>query len=150
MEHNANSKKQISGSMCALSREKEQENEILRQKCAQLRNNNTTSAGRVQSEPEHSIVSESTPRTPLPFSRVTGIGLSRNDSSSTSTRGVSHPEVPENDRRNTSLYHGPTSTVYDDTSTDHNEHSRAGQWNEEGTRHFLFSQTARQSKSDLM
>ncbi|KAJ6137806.1 Mediator complex subunit Med10 [Penicillium samsonianum] len=144
MKHNANSKEPIRGSVCALSPEKEQENEILRQKCAQLRGSNTTSVGRVQSEPEYSTTSESTPRTPLPFSRVAGIGLSRNDSPSTSTRDASHPEVPENDRRNTSLYHGPTSTVYDDTSPNHNEQNRPGPSNEEGTRHFLFSQTARQ------
>ncbi|KAI2677817.1 transcriptional regulator family: Fungal Specific TF [Penicillium roqueforti] len=57
---------------------------------------------------------------------------------------ASHPEIPENDRRNTSLYHGPTSTVYDDTSPNYNEQNRLGPSNEEGTRHFLFSQTARQ------
>ncbi|CAP91310.1 Pc13g02410 [Penicillium rubens Wisconsin 54-1255] len=175
MKYNASSKDPIGGSVFALSPEKaksidcqlgvvqskprptnhriaelEQENEILRQKCAQLRSSNTISAGRVQSEPDHSVTSESTPRTPLPFSRVTGIGLSWNDSPSTSTRDASHPEVPENDRRNTSLYHGPTSTVYDDTSPNHDEQNRPGQSNEEGTRHFLFSQTARQSKLDLM
>ena len=128
--------------------ELEEENEILRQKCAQFQT--STSAGRVLSPPEHSVTSESTPHTSLPFSRVTGIGLSRNDSPSVSTRDASHPEIPENDRRNTSLYHGPTSTVYDDTSPNYNEQNRPGPSNEEGTRHFLFSQTARQSKSDLM
>ncbi|CAG8898252.1 unnamed protein product [Penicillium egyptiacum] len=107
-KHNASSKEPIGSSVFALSPEKEQENEILRQRCAQLQGSNTTSAGRVQLEPEHSVTSEGTPRTPLPFSRVTGIGLSWNDSPSTSTRDASHPEVPENDRRNTSLYHGPT------------------------------------------
>ncbi|KAJ5959780.1 uncharacterized protein N7479_006930 [Penicillium vulpinum] len=107
--------------------ELEQENEALRQKCAQLRGSNVTSVGRVQSASEHSVTSANSPCTPLPFLRVAGIGLARNDSPSTSTRDASHPEVPENDRRNTSLYHGPTSTVYDDTSPNHGEQNRPGQ-----------------------
>ncbi|KAJ5162997.1 Mediator complex subunit Med10 [Penicillium coprophilum] len=144
LKHNANPKEPIGSSMCPLSAEKEKENEVLRQKCAQLRGSNTITAGRVQSELENSVASASSPCTSLSSSRVAGIGLSRNDFSSTSTRDASHPEVPENNRRNTSLYHGPTSTVYDDTTPDHNEQNRHGQSNEEGTRHFLFSQTARQ------
>ncbi|EKV08262.1 hypothetical protein PDIG_60060 [Penicillium digitatum PHI26] len=71
------------------------------------------------------------------------------------TRPLLQQEIhhPQKYRRTTAethpLYHGPTSTVYDDTSPKHSEQNRPGQWNEEGTRHFLFSQTARQSKSDL-
>ncbi|KAJ5184747.1 Mediator complex subunit Med10 [Penicillium cf. griseofulvum] len=125
--NNANPKEPIGSSLCPLSPEKEQENEVLRQQCAQLQGSNNTAAGRVQSEPEHSVASASSPCTLLPFSRVAGIGLSRNDSPSTSTRDASHPEVPENNRRNTSLYHGPTSTVYDDTSPNYNEQNRPGQ-----------------------
>ena len=118
--------------------------------CARLRTGNFVPADRLQSETENSVTSASTPRTPLPFSRVGGIGLSRNDSSTNPTRDASHPELPESDHRNTSLYHGPTSTVYDDTSPNYSEQNKpGGQSNEEGTRHLLFSQTARESKFDI-
>lgn len=127
----------------------ELENEALRKQCAQLSSGTVVRPGRPHSETDRSVTAASTPRTPLPFSRVGGIGLSRNDSTSDLVRDVSHPELPENDHRNTSLYHGPTSTVYDDTSANHIEHNRlGGQSNQEATRHLLFSQTARQSESD--
>ncbi|KAJ5551385.1 Mediator complex subunit Med10 [Penicillium sp. DV-2018c] len=143
-KHNADSKESDGGGMFALPTnnriaELERENEVLRQKCAQLPVSNAAT------EPETSMASAGTPRSPLPFPRQGGgIGLSRNDSSSNSARDASRPEVPENDRRNTSLYHGPTSTVYDDTSPKNSEQNRVGQSNEEGIRHLLFSQTARQ------
>ncbi|KAJ5130877.1 Mediator complex subunit Med10 [Penicillium bovifimosum] len=141
MKHDADSKESIGGGIPTNHRiaELERENEILRQKCAQLRGSNTAT------EPGNPMASAGTPRSPLSFPRLGGgIGLSRNDSSSNSARDASHPEVPENDRRNTSLYHGPTSTVYDDTSPKNSEQHMLGQSNEEGIRHLLFSQTARQ------
>jgi hypothetical protein len=129
--------------------ELEQENDILRQQCTQLRNSNAGPSGRVQSKQASPITLSSPSRTPLPISRIGGgIGLSRNDSSN-ETRDASHPEVPENDHRNISLYHGPTSTVYDDTSPNYTGQNRPpsdDHSNEEMIRHLLFSQTARQSK----
>ncbi|KAJ5332148.1 uncharacterized protein N7506_005931 [Penicillium brevicompactum] len=125
--------------------ELELENEALRKQCAQLSSGTVVRPGRPHSETDRSVTAASTPRTPLPSSRVGGIGLSRNDFTSDLVRDASHPELPENDHRNTSLYHGPTSTVYDDTSANHIEQNRlGGQSNQEATRHFLFSQTARQ------
>ncbi|KAJ5090646.1 hypothetical protein N7532_009330 [Penicillium argentinense] len=68
-----------------------------------------------------------------------------------SLRSNSHPEVPDGDnsnRRAASLYHGPTSTAYDDTArsgngigNDEMPHDPAS---EEWARNVLFVQTARQ------
>lgn len=66
---------------------------------------------------------------------------------------MSHPEVPDSDnhRNSASLYHGPTSTVYDDTANTENSGENPelldSPVREEWTRHLLFAQTARQSKS---
>ncbi|KAJ5774419.1 hypothetical protein N7457_009315 [Penicillium paradoxum] len=106
--------------------ELERENQVLRQRCSQLPTNNAAPAGRAQLQPDNVIASASTPATPLPLSRSGGgIGLSRNDASSNSIRDASHPEVPENDRRNTSLYHGPTSTREHDTFSFHRQQDKA-------------------------
>ncbi|KAJ6079684.1 hypothetical protein N7467_009437 [Penicillium canescens] len=133
--------------------ELEQENDILRQQCTQLRNSNAGPSGRVQSKQASPITLSSPARTPLPISRIGGgIGLSRNDSSN-ETRDASHPEVPENDHRNISLYHGPTSTVYDDTSPNYTGQNRPpsdDHSNEEMIRHLLFSQTARQRQLESL
>ncbi|KAI9930701.1 hypothetical protein MW887_011457 [Aspergillus wentii] len=53
-----------------------------------------------------------------------------------------HPEAPDNNRRRSrSLYHGPTSTAYDDTQEDTRGDTNMS---EEWSRHLLFAETARQ------
>ena len=77
---------------------------------------------------------------------------SPSDHPSNRGRDDSHPEVPdsENQRHGTSLYHGPTSTVYDDTAHSGLDEEESGVFDtpvsEEWARHLLFAQTARQSK----
>ncbi|KAJ5263334.1 hypothetical protein N7478_010939 [Penicillium angulare] len=67
------------------------------------------------------------------------------------SNGSSHPEAPDSDfRRSTaSLYHGPTSAVYDGTTNSKNNDENA-EWasspvNEAWTRSHLFAETARQT-----
>lgn len=67
------------------------------------------------------------------------------------SNGSSHPEAPDSDhlKSSTSLYHGPTSAVYDDTENSRNNDPT--EWtnspvNEGWTRSHLFAETARQRK----
>lgn len=68
-----------------------------------------------------------------------------------SLRSDSHPEVPDgynNNRRAASLYHGPTSTAYDDTTRSGNSIGNTDLPNdpasEDWAKNLLFVQTAKQ------
>lgn len=64
-----------------------------------------------------------------------------------------HPEAPEkNDGRNTSPYHGPTSTAYDDPAGLVHQNGGVIDYSisEAWSRHLLFAQTAKQSELDKM
>ncbi|KAJ5772346.1 hypothetical protein N7520_002875 [Penicillium odoratum] len=72
------------------------------------------------------------------------------------SNGSSHPEAPDSDhlKSATSLYHGPTSAIYDDTVNSRSNDDIA-EWanspvNESWTRSHLFAETARQRQLELL
>jgi hypothetical protein len=132
----------------------EQENAILRQQCTRQRNTDVGIPERHALIPTEASLASLSPAQ----SRVTGsishhAEPSPSDHHSSRGRDTSHPEVPdsENHRHSTSLYHGPTSTVYDDTANSGADGEDSEGFDspvsEEWVRHLLFAQTARQSKS---
>ncbi|KAF3400171.1 Nitrogen assimilation transcription factor nirA, partial [Penicillium rolfsii] len=129
----------------------EQENAILRQQCARQRNTDIGIPERLALIPSEASLASLSPAQ----SRVTGsisyhAEFSPSDHHSNRDRDGSHPEVPDSDnhRHSTSLYHGPTSTVYDDTAHSGADGEELEVFNspvsEEWARHLLFAQTARQ------
>lgn len=134
----------------------EQENAALRQQCLQLGSGHVPIAGDISRAQAESTLASTSPtqshNTALLRHRL---DPSPSDYPSSRGRDTSHPEVPDSDnRRNSaSLYHGPTSTVYDDTANlEHNGENVEpldSPVREEWTRHLLFAQTARQSKCAL-
>lgn len=131
----------------------EQENAALRQQCLQLGNDGIlTAGGRSLAQAESSLPVTSPAQSQNTAVLSHSLQPSPNDYPSSRDRGTSHPEVPDSDnhRNSTSLYHGPTSTVYDDTAnTDsggENTEPLGSPAQEEWARHLLFAQTARQSK----
>lgn len=130
----------------------EQENASLRRQFLQMRNGDVPNdPSPIQAEPAVAAIS-SPVGSQVTVSLPQNIGPSPVDHPS--SRG-SHPEVPDSDRhRNSiSLYHGPTSAVYDDTAIsgtgEENAESLHSPIREEWTRHILFAETARQSKCFL-
>ncbi|EPS28496.1 hypothetical protein PDE_03442 [Penicillium oxalicum 114-2] len=128
----------------------EHENAVLRQKCNEMQ------SGAGASERIDSITPDASTGTPHQPRSVSMTAPSLHGSSpargpqSVPSRGLSHPEAPgtQDHRRGPSLYHGPTSIVYDDTahSTGEDEGTSEIQSsaNEEYARKLLFAQTARQ------
>lgn len=129
----------------------EQENASLRRQLLQMQNGDVPN-GPSPIEAEPALAAISPVGSQVTVSRPPNIGPSPIDHPS--SRG-SHPEVPDSDhRRNSiSLYHGPTSAVYDDTANsgtgEENAESLHSPVREEWTRHLLFAETARQSKGFL-
>ncbi|KAJ6113350.1 hypothetical protein N7523_006667 [Penicillium sp. IBT 18751x] len=124
----------------------EQENATLRRQFLQTRNSNFANESSLM-QPEAALAAISPTRNQLTVSPPQNAGLSPIDYPS--SRG-SHPEVPDGDhRRNSiSLYHGPTSAVYDDTvnsgAGDENAELSNSPIGDEWTRRLLFAETARQ------
>lgn len=117
----------------------ELENQSLRQQWA---SGGTTAKNRAEPRPG----TESSSQTPIGNS----VGPQSEQLHLSNTGGdTPHPEAPEkNDGRNTSPYHGPTSTAYDDPvglvqqNGEMMDYSISESW----SRHLLFAQTAKQSK----
>ncbi|KAJ5670603.1 uncharacterized protein N7477_005966 [Penicillium maclennaniae] len=113
----------------------------------QRRNSNFANESSL-TQPEAALAAISPTRNQLTVSPPQNAGLSPIDYPS--SRG-SHPEVPDGDhRRNSiSLYHGPTSAVYDDTvnsgAGDENAELSNSFIGDEWTRRLLFAETARQN-----
>ncbi|KAJ5166231.1 uncharacterized protein N7482_005012, partial [Penicillium canariense] len=133
----------------------EQENAFLRQQCAQLRHAHLGVVERPALIPtEASLAALSPARSQITGSISNHAEPSPSDHHSSRGRDTSHPEVPdsENHRHSTSLYHGPTSTVYDDTANsgadEENAELFASPVSEEWARHLLFAQTARQRQQE--
>jgi hypothetical protein len=129
----------------------EQENASLRRRFLQMRDENVSNnPSLMQAEPSLAAISPA--RSQVTVSPPQNIGPSPIDHPS--SRG-SHPEAPDSDhhRNSISLYHGPTSAVYDDTAYSGIGEENAERLNspirEEWTRHILFAETARQSKCAL-
>ncbi|KAL4892888.1 fungal-specific transcription factor domain-containing protein [Aspergillus ambiguus] len=125
----------------------EHENELLRQKCSQL--GSTDSVLDEDQQPRRADWLAST--SPV---QPQGLGSATNDSLGSPrdahvglSRDTLAPEVPDS-QKNASLYHGPTSTIYDDTATWDESESTSRRLttlnNDEWTKCVLFSETARQ------
>jgi len=129
----------------------EQENASLHRRLFQIRNENPPNEpSLMQAEPALAAVSPA--RYQVTISPPRNIGSSPIDH--LSSRG-SHPEFPDSDhhRNSISLYHGPTSAVYDDTANSGTgeEHAETlhSPIREEWTKQLLFAQTAKQSQCTL-
>lgn len=126
----------------------EQENASLRRQFLQMRNVNLLHESSLM-RPEAALAAISPTRSQVTASSPQNVGPSPTDHPS--SRG-SHPEVPDSDhyRNSISLYHGPTSAVYDDTVNSGVGDEQAELSNspirDEWTSHLLFAETARQSK----
>lgn len=126
----------------------EQENASLRRQFLQVQNENVPNEASMM-QPEPTLAAISPAQSQVTVSPPQNLGISPIDHPS--SRG-SHPEVPDSDnnRNSMSLYHGPTSAVYDDTANtgpgDENAEVFNAPLREEWTRHLLFAETARQSK----
>ncbi|EAU30833.1 predicted protein [Aspergillus terreus NIH2624] len=147
--------------MCLLSREKgttvgisvmptnrriaqlERENALLRRRCSEL--------GRGSSEADCLAQTGETDFTSSSPAQSQRLGSGTGDqlrspvvSHAGSSAETVAPEEPDS-QKNALLYHGPTSAVYDDTaSLDENDSAITGLNNDEWTRCFLFSETAKQ------
>jgi hypothetical protein len=129
----------------------ERENALLRQQGGRI------TEGNVPLGDEPSMISTDASFTMSPSRGQVEISISQADSSpidrpTVLSNGSSHPEAPDSDhlKSATSLYHGPTSAVYDDTEISGNNNDST-EWSKspmsEGwTRSHLFAETAKQSK----
>ncbi|KAJ5586805.1 uncharacterized protein N7459_002570 [Penicillium hispanicum] len=83
-----------------------------------------------------------------------GADISPVDHPSHRSKDTSHPEAPDSDhhRSTISLYHGPTSTVYDDTANPGNNaaENEEDSASEEWASTLLFAQTARQRQLESL
>ena len=120
----------------------ELENQSLRQQWAVGASGSAAAKSRAEPRPG----TESSSQTPLGNS----VGLQSEQHHLSNAGGdTPHPEAPDkNNGKNTSPYHGPTSTAYDDTvgSVQHNGEVTDYSISEAWSRHLLFAQTAKQSK----
>ncbi|KAL5358074.1 fungal-specific transcription factor domain-containing protein [Aspergillus floccosus] len=122
----------------------ERENALLRRRCSEL--------GCESSEADYLPQTRATEFTSTSPAQSRRIGCGTGDqlrspvgSHAGSSAETVAPEEPDS-QKNAILYHGPTSAVYDDTASLDDNHSSRGEYpnNDEWTRCFLFSETAKQ------
>ncbi|KAJ5657503.1 uncharacterized protein N7484_001152 [Penicillium longicatenatum] len=133
----------------------ERENALLRQQGGRI------PEGNVLLGDEPSMISTDASFTMSPSRGQVELSISQADSSpidrpTVLSNGSSHPEAPDSDhlKSATSLYHGPTSAVYDDTEISGNNNDST-EWSkspmsEEWTRSHLFAETAKQRQLELL
>ncbi|KAJ5698993.1 hypothetical protein N7462_000998 [Penicillium macrosclerotiorum] len=134
----------------------EKENAFLRKQWSQLETGSIGTVDRARLNRTESPLASLSPahNRPTASSISSHVEPSPREQHSTRGRDTSHPEVPDSDNRRTSasLYHGPTSTVYDDTANleanEENGESSNSLLNEECARHLLFAQTARERQME--
>lgn len=114
----------------------ESENELLRQRCAQL------ASGSSAVEPSNTLQGH------LHASTALSSSPARRPDSTTPAKNTVQTEASDGAHVNTGpLYHGPTSTYYDTPESPQQESPQAIPSSDEASQSFLFAQTARQSKA---